>query len=92
MKDELISLEMFARRDPKGAAKRIQAAEEEIALQKGMRQNLDNEIFELNKEIARLREALLDSAEDIYLRDNKIQKLTDKIEGLTYSLEFWSDQ
>lgn len=36
----------------------IQAAEEEIALQRGMRQNLDNEIFELNKEISRLREEL----------------------------------
>jgi len=38
-----------------GISSLIEAGDKEIALQKSMRQNLDTEIMELNKEIAKIR-------------------------------------
>ena len=44
--------------------KALEAKDKEIATQKGMRQNLDTEIMELNKEIARLEQRIKELEKD----------------------------
>ena len=68
--------------------KALEAKDKEIATQKGMRQNLDTEIMELNKEIARLKQRIKELEKDscaVCFNDGRQQALEEAIYTINYS-------